>query len=156
MARPRDWYSDTDPKALEVFIELPRKMTPAEKTAGVFQMNEAVRRIRETRERKLHPRAGDREIFLRVAAHPLDRDTMLRVYGWYPPVDSDLHESPRMLAETRFVVHCKSGKIEIVNALRAIQDDEPEGYLVFVDSDGVMKALFHKPIVDRWKESAEA
>ena len=155
MPRPRDWYSDTDPKTLDVFIELQRKMTPAEKTAGVFQMNEAVRRIRETRERKLHRRAGDREIFLRVAAHHLDRDTMLRVYGWYPPVDGDLHESTRMLAETRFVVDCKIGKTEIVSALLAIQDDEPEGYLVFVDSEGVMKALFRKPIVDRWQESAE-
>jgi len=56
MPRPRDWYPDTDPKALEVFIELQRKMTPAEKIEAVFQMNESVRRIRETRERKLHPR----------------------------------------------------------------------------------------------------
>jgi hypothetical protein len=57
MPRPRDWYPDTDPKALQVFIDLQRKMTPGEKTAGVFKMNEAVRRIRETRERKLYPRA---------------------------------------------------------------------------------------------------
>jgi hypothetical protein len=95
MARPRDWYSDTDPKALEVFIDLQRKMTPAEKIAGVFQMNEAVRQIRETRERELHHAASDREIFLRVAAHHLDRETMLGVYGWYPQDDSDLHGARR-------------------------------------------------------------
>jgi len=137
MPRPRDWYPDTDPKALEVFIELERKMTPAEKTAGLFQMS-------------------DREIFLRVAAHHLDRKTMLRVYGWYPPVDWDLQESTKMLVETRSVVHYKSGETEIVHALQAIRDDEPSGYLVFVDAEGVMKALFHKPIVDCWKESPEA
>jgi len=156
MARPHDWYSDTDPKALEVFIDLKRKMTPAQKTAGVFQMNEAVRRIRETRERKLYPRASDREIFLRIAAYHLDRDTMLRVYGWYPPVDNNLRGSTEMIAEKRFVIHYTNGETEIVHALQTIQDDEPEGYLVFVDSDGMMKALFHKPIVDRWEESAEA
>ncbi|HXA68388.1 MAG TPA: hypothetical protein VNV82_24715 [Bryobacteraceae bacterium] len=155
MPRPRDWYPDTDPKALEVFIELQRKMTPAEKIEAVFQMNESVRRIRETRERKLHPRASDREIFLRVASHYLDRGTMLRIYGWYPPVDSDLRGST-MIAEKRFVVHYTSGETEIVHALQAIQDDEPEGYLGLVDSEGVIKALFHKPIVDRWEESAAA
>jgi len=80
---------------------------------------------------------------------------MLRVYGWYPPVDSDLRGST-MIAEKRFVVHYTSGETEIVHALQAIQDDEPEGYLGLVDSEGVIKALFHKPIVDRWEESAAA
>jgi hypothetical protein len=84
MARPRDWYSDTDPKALEVFIDLQRKMTLAEKTAGVFQMTEMLWRTAEAHERRTHPRANEREIFLRVAAHRLDRDTMIRVYGWDP------------------------------------------------------------------------
>jgi hypothetical protein len=155
MARPSDWYPDTDPKALEVFIDLQRKMTPAEKIAGVFKMNEAVREIRETRERALDPAVPDREIFLRVAAYHLDRDTMLGVYGWCPPVDSGPHERTNIVAEKRFVVHYTSGETEIVHALQAIEDDECEGYLAFVDADGVMKALFHKPIVDRWEESAE-
>src|ERR1700676_1083448 len=146
MARPHDWYSDTDPKALEVFIDLQRKMTPAEKTEAVFQMNDTVRRMTETHERKLHPGASDREIFLRVAAHHLDRDTMLRVYGWYPQVDGDLQGSTKMIAEKRFVVHYTSGETEIVYALQAVQDDEPEGYLVLVHSDDWMKDLFHKPI----------
>jgi hypothetical protein len=35
----------------------------------------------------MYPRAGEREVFLRVAARRLDRETMLRVYGW----DPDLH-----------------------------------------------------------------
>ncbi len=39
----------------------------------------------EARERQLHPQASDREIFSpRDLAHRLDRETMLRVYGWYP------------------------------------------------------------------------
>jgi hypothetical protein len=88
MARPRDWYADTDRKALEVFIDLLRKMTPAEKTAGVFQMIETLWRTAEAHERQTHPGANEREIFLRVAAHRLDRDTMIRVYGWDPACQS--------------------------------------------------------------------
>lgn len=79
-----DWYSDTDPKALKVFIELQRRMSPAQKISGVFEMNEMLRRTTEAHERQLHPRASDREIFLRAASHRLDRETMIRVYGWDP------------------------------------------------------------------------
>jgi hypothetical protein len=85
MPRPRDWYPDTDPKALGVFIDLQRKMTPAEKIEAVFQSNELVWDMAEARERQLNPNAEEREIFLRLAARHLDRETMTRVYGWYPP-----------------------------------------------------------------------
>ena len=83
MPKP-DWYSDTDPAALRVFIDLQRKMSPQQKTAGVFQMNEMMRRTTEAYERRLHPHANDREVFLRAAAHRLDREIMIRVYGWDP------------------------------------------------------------------------
>jgi len=82
--RKHDWYSDTDPKALKVFIDLQRKMSPSAKTAGIFQMLEMMWRTTEAHERQMHPEASDREIFLRVAAHRLDRQTMIRVYGWDP------------------------------------------------------------------------
>ena len=79
-----EWYSDTDAKALKMFLARQRSMTPAEKLQAVFQQNELLRRMTEARERQLHPQAGGREIFLRVTAHHLDRETMLRVYGWHP------------------------------------------------------------------------
>ena len=79
-----EWYSDTDPKALEVFLSRQRTMTATEKIEAVFQQNELMRSVSEARERQLHPDASDREIFLRVLAHRLDRETMLRVYGWFP------------------------------------------------------------------------
>jgi hypothetical protein len=82
---PEAWYSDTDPKALEVFIGLQRKMTASEKVNAVFEMNELVWRMAESAERQRHPSADNREIFLRLAARHLDKETMLRVYGWYPP-----------------------------------------------------------------------
>ena len=78
------WYSDTDAKAFEVFLSRQRSMTPAEKIKAVFEQNELLRSMSEARERQLHPQARDREIFLRVTAHRLDRETMLRVYGWCP------------------------------------------------------------------------
>jgi hypothetical protein len=34
--------------------------------------------------RRLHPGIDEREVFLRAAARHLDRETMMRVYGWDP------------------------------------------------------------------------
>jgi len=79
-----DWYSDTDPKALKVFLACQRSMTPAEKLRSVFDQIELVRGMTEALERQRNPAASDREIFLRVTARRLDRETMLRVYGWRP------------------------------------------------------------------------
>jgi hypothetical protein len=87
-----DWYSDTDARALEVFLSRQRTMTATEKIQAVFQQNELLRSMSEARERQLHPQATDREIFLRVTVHRLDRETMLRVYGWYP---DNLQEASR-------------------------------------------------------------
>jgi hypothetical protein len=60
-----EWYSDTDPKALEVFLALQRSMTATEKIEAVLQQNELLRSLTEARERQLCPEATDREIFLR-------------------------------------------------------------------------------------------
>jgi hypothetical protein len=76
------WFEGTDTKALEVFIDLQRKMTVQEKVLGVFSMNEMLGRTAEAHKRRLHPEASDREIFVRTASHRLDRETMIRVYGW--------------------------------------------------------------------------
>jgi hypothetical protein len=79
-----DWYGDTDPKALEVFLDLQRKMTAEEKLRAVFQLNDFLMRLVEAGVRSQHPQADDREVFLRCAARRLDRETMIRVYGWDP------------------------------------------------------------------------
>ena len=82
--RRSDWYSDTDPRALEVFLDLQRRLSADRKIALVFQMTETVIRLSEENERKLHPEASDREIFLRAAARRLGRETLIRAYGWDP------------------------------------------------------------------------
>ena len=79
-----DFYSDTHPEAMKVWLDCIRKKTPGEKVAAVFEMNEMLMRLAEAGVRKLYPNADEREVFLRVAARRLDRETMIRAYGWDP------------------------------------------------------------------------
>jgi len=80
---PGRWYEDTDPKALDVFLRLHREMTPGERAARIFEMARS-RKTCNARRYVDVPRAGEREVFLRVAARRLDRQTMIRAYGWDP------------------------------------------------------------------------
>ena len=43
--RLADYYRDTDPRALEVFLSLHRSMSEEDKIAAVFQMNEMLRTL---------------------------------------------------------------------------------------------------------------
>ncbi len=81
---PGDWYSDTDARALEVFLETQRRLSPGEKIAAVLEMSEFLLRLAEDNVRKLHPEFSEREVFLSAASRRLDRETMIRVYGWDP------------------------------------------------------------------------
>jgi hypothetical protein len=83
-SRLADYYRDTEPKALEVFLALQRKMTGPEKIAAVFQMNEMLWGLAESNVRQQYPQARDPEVFLRTASRFHDRETMKRVYGWAP------------------------------------------------------------------------
>ncbi len=79
-----EWFSDTDPKVLEVFLDIQRRMTPEQKVRRVFEMNAMLFRLQESDVRTLYPDADDREVFLRVTARRLDAETMRRVYNWDP------------------------------------------------------------------------
>jgi hypothetical protein len=79
-----EWYSDTDPKAFEVFLASQRWMTPSENIRAVFERNRIIQALAEAQERENYPQPDDRGVFLRVLARRLDRETMLRVYGWHP------------------------------------------------------------------------
>jgi len=85
---PGVWYADTDPKALALFIDLHRKMTPGERVARVFEMAAFQEGLQRSSVRSMYPDSGEREVFLRVAARRLDRETILRVYGWDPILHS--------------------------------------------------------------------
>ena len=79
-----DWYSDTDPRALEVFLECQRRMTVSEKLQAILRLNAMLFEMTRAEIRRLHPEADEHEIFLRTAARRLDRETMIRVYAWDP------------------------------------------------------------------------
>jgi hypothetical protein len=81
---PAGWYEDTDPEALEIFIELHRRMTPGQRVARVFELTAFQEDLQRASVRSMYPDATEREVFLRVAARRLDRETMVRAYGWDP------------------------------------------------------------------------
>lgn len=74
--------SDTDPKALDVFLDIQRRMTPEEKIQNVFRANELMKALAEAGVRRLHPEAGEREVFLRAVSRRPGSELMRRVYGW--------------------------------------------------------------------------
>src|ERR1039457_377610 len=79
-----DWYSDTDPRALEVFLECQRRMTASEKVNGMLGLTRMVFDTAEAEVRRQHPGIDERDGFLRTPARHRDRETMMRGYGWDP------------------------------------------------------------------------
>jgi hypothetical protein len=84
---PAGWYEDTDPEALEVFLQLHRQMTPSQRVARVFELTAFQESLQRASVRSMYPQAGEREVFLRVAARRLDRETMIKAYGWDPELN---------------------------------------------------------------------
>jgi hypothetical protein len=82
-------YSDTDPKAMEVWLDLQRRMPARQKLTAVLAASQLVLQMYEAGVRLQYPEADDREIFLWVAARHLDRDLMIRAYGWDPDLHAD-------------------------------------------------------------------
>ena len=83
MQHPRP-YSDTDPAAMAVWINLLRKRSDGEKIAALFELIGFAWEMAEIGARSRYPNASDREIFLRTAALHLSRDEMMRAYHWDP------------------------------------------------------------------------
>jgi len=84
MANRYNWMADTSPEAFAAWVEIQRRMTPGEKLVQVLEMIAMGMRATEDRVREDHPRASEREVFLRAAAERLGRETVIRVYGWDP------------------------------------------------------------------------
>ncbi len=83
-SRLADYYADMNPEDFELYMSLVRTISPAEKIAAVFRMNEMFWQLVEKSVRRQFPDVGEREVFLRTAARHLDSETMIRVYGWDP------------------------------------------------------------------------
>ncbi len=78
-------FSDTPPEMERVLIEGYRAMTPRQKLERVVALNRALDQLARAR---LRAQYGDelpeREIRLRLAALRLDREVMIKVFGWDP------------------------------------------------------------------------
>ena len=61
-------YSDTDPRAMEVWIDLLRKQSPGEKLSSVLLMADGGHAQLQANLRRKYPQATQREIFQHVAA----------------------------------------------------------------------------------------
>ena len=84
MAQHPNEFTDTDPRAMEVWLGLLRAKTPGERIAIAFDLTDFALRMAESGVRARHPEASEREIFLRAASLRLPRAFMIRAYGWDP------------------------------------------------------------------------
>jgi hypothetical protein len=82
-------FTDTDPRAMEVWLDLLRRMPAGEKLGATLNASQFLLQLYEMGVRRLHPDANDREVLLRVAARHLPRELVIRAYGWDPEADGD-------------------------------------------------------------------
>ena len=82
-------FTDTDPRAMEVWLDLMRRMPAGEKLGATLNASQFLLQLYEMGVRRLHPDANDREVLLRVAARHLPRDLVIRAYGWDSEGDAD-------------------------------------------------------------------
>jgi hypothetical protein len=88
MTHPEE-FTDTDPRAMEVWLDLLRQKAPGERLATTLSLADLALRAAEAGVRASYPQASDREVLLRVAARHLPRELMVRAYGWHPELDGD-------------------------------------------------------------------
>jgi len=74
--------SDTHPEALRVFLDLNHRLPVERKVTQIVEMYETMNAIYAAQERRSHPAADEREIFLRVAARRLGPEMVKKAYGW--------------------------------------------------------------------------
>jgi len=77
--------ADTTPEAWAKQFELYRRMSPAEKAAGVRAITLAVNALALAGLRQQYPAAGDSELMLRLAVRRLGEEVVAQAYRWRPP-----------------------------------------------------------------------
>ena len=77
-------YTDTDPRVMEVWLDLQRTMPPGEKLAATLAASQFVLQMYEMGVRDQYPLADDQEVLRRVAARHLPRELVIAAYGWDP------------------------------------------------------------------------
>jgi hypothetical protein len=78
---------DTPPEIEQRLIEEYRRMSPGQRLMMALDLNRAVELLAAARIKAQYgPDLPEREQRLRLAALRLDRDSMVRVFGWDPEV----------------------------------------------------------------------
>ncbi len=78
---------DTSPEIEQRQIEAWRRMPPWEKLRIVAELMRATEELAVAGIRERHPDATPREIQLRRGALRIDRETMIRAFGWDPETE---------------------------------------------------------------------
>jgi hypothetical protein len=86
MARKR-LFEDTDEGAEQVLIELARATPAWKKFQQVASATETVRAFAMAGLKERYPNATEEELRKRLAALALDRETVIKVYGWDPEIE---------------------------------------------------------------------
>lgn len=80
----RTQSSDTSYEAEQVYFDLLRRMTPAERIRRACDLAEAGRRIALASLRERYPRATERDLILRLASLTIDPALLKAAFGWDP------------------------------------------------------------------------
>ena len=78
--------SDTPRSIEQRMIELWRAATPEQKLRKVLGLGAMINELARAELRSRYPDASPREIDLRLASRTIDRDTMIKAFGWDPDV----------------------------------------------------------------------
>jgi len=89
MSRHPPEFTDTHPRAMEVWLDLLRRMTPGERIAAALDLTGFALQMSAAGVRSVFPDADDREVLLRVAARHLPRDLMIQAYRWDPDANGN-------------------------------------------------------------------
>lgn len=81
-----DDLSDTSPAARQRLIAHWRSVSPSEKAAHIGRLNRMVLRLAQARQDAQYPHATPEERRLRLASLWIERDDMIRFWGWDPEV----------------------------------------------------------------------
>jgi hypothetical protein len=73
---------DTDPAVEAILIAGYRRMSPSQKLDRVRALTRAVQELALADIRRRHPDADEREQALRLASRWIERDLMVRAFGW--------------------------------------------------------------------------
>jgi hypothetical protein len=86
--------ADTSPEAWRVFLDIQRRMMPAEKLQRALEWSGVNRAFAEAGLRQRWPRADDREILLRYARLTLGAELFCKAYGGALPDDEPSRRNP--------------------------------------------------------------